>query len=110
MCPQQILMEWTHVGALTGFTYPETLMGFSQLACCDEKYSQLKLMNIKNNSENFMVNFWYLNISLSCRSNIYTRILNINPHELKFQWLLEYWSNSHEFNKLIIKNKMHTKK
>ena len=57
MCPQQILMEWTHVGALTGFTYPETLMGFSQLACCDEKYSQLKLMNIKNNSENFMVNF-----------------------------------------------------
>jgi hypothetical protein len=29
-----------------------------------KKYSQLKLMNIQNNSENFLVNFWYLNTSL----------------------------------------------
>ena len=37
---------------------------FSKLVCCGEKYSQLKLMNIQNNYKNFLVNSWYLNISL----------------------------------------------
>jgi hypothetical protein len=37
-------------------------------------------------------------------------ILTINFHELKICKLLEYWSNSHRFSKLVIKFKMHAKK
>jgi hypothetical protein len=51
-------------GALTGFAYPGMQKCSPQLVYYGEKYSQLKLMNIQNNSENFLVNFWYLNISL----------------------------------------------
>ena len=29
-----------------------------------EKYFKLELMNIQNNSKNFLTNFWYLNIIL----------------------------------------------
>ena len=49
-------MEKVHVGTLTGLTYREWRKSFPQLVSCSEKYSQLKLMNIQNNSKNFVVN------------------------------------------------------
>jgi hypothetical protein len=52
-----------HAGALTVFTYPKRRKGFSQLIYHSERFFQLKLMNIENNSENFLVNSWYLNIN-----------------------------------------------
>jgi hypothetical protein len=52
-----------HVGALTVFTYPERRKCFLQLIYHGERFFQLKLMDIKNNSENFLVNSWYLNIN-----------------------------------------------
>jgi hypothetical protein len=45
-----------HAGALTMFTYPKRRKGFSQLIYHSERFFQLKLMNIENNSENFLVN------------------------------------------------------
>jgi hypothetical protein len=54
--PKWILMEKVSVGTLTKFTYPGKRKGFPQPVCCGEKYSQLKLMNIQNNSKNFLVN------------------------------------------------------
>ena len=47
-----------HVDALIGFTYPERRKSFSQLVYCGKnKYSHLILLNIQNNSENFLVTF-----------------------------------------------------
>jgi len=37
---------------------------FTQLAYYDEKYFQLKFVNIQNNFENFLVNSWYLNTNI----------------------------------------------
>jgi hypothetical protein len=62
--PEQILMKRIYVGALTGFTYLGRWVGFPQVMRCGEKYSQLKLINIQNNSMNFLVNSWYLNVNL----------------------------------------------
>jgi hypothetical protein len=58
-----------HVGALTWLIYLERQKGFPRFVYCNEKYSQLKLMNILNNSENFLTNFWYLNTSLLVSSS-----------------------------------------
>jgi hypothetical protein len=55
------------------------------------KNTQLKLVDIYNISENFLVNSWYLDINHTWRSN------------------LEYWLNFHRFNEPIIKFKMHAK-
>ena len=52
-------MGRTRVSALTGFTYPERQKSFLQLVYCGEKYSQLKLVNTRNNSRNFLVNLWF---------------------------------------------------
>jgi len=53
-----------YVGALLGFTYLRRQKSFLQLVYHGEKYSQLKLINIQNNYENFIVNSWYLYFSL----------------------------------------------
>ena len=45
-----------HVGALTEFTYPGKQKSFSQLVYYGEKYLELKLVNIQNNSKNFLEN------------------------------------------------------
>jgi uncharacterized protein Veg len=68
-------MEKIHVGALIRFTHFGKRKSFPQLKCCGEKYSKLKLVNIENNSDNFLVTY---------RFNIYTKILTINSLELLF--------------------------
>jgi hypothetical protein len=40
-------MGIVHIGALIEFTYPGRRKYFSQLVHCDEKYFQLKLINVK---------------------------------------------------------------
>jgi len=57
-------MECVYIDALIGFTYPIRQNSFSQFVYYGEKYPQLKLVNIHKNFENFMLNSWYLNISL----------------------------------------------
>jgi hypothetical protein len=66
-------MGMVYIGALKGFNYHGRQNGSSQLIYYDEKYSHLKLMNIENNPENFLVNFWYLNISLLISSIFISR-------------------------------------
>ena len=72
------------------FTYPGRWRCFPQLVYCGEKSSNLKLVNIQKT-------FWELPSQLlifkyqpTYRSNIYTKMLIINFHELKFLRLLKY--------------------
>jgi hypothetical protein len=46
-----------HVDPLTWFNYHVRRKGFPQLMYYSEKYFQLELMNIQNNSKNFLTNF-----------------------------------------------------
>ena len=57
-------MKRVNVGALTRFIYPERRKNFPQFIYCGEKYFQLKLMNIQNNSDSFLIHPRYLIISL----------------------------------------------
>jgi hypothetical protein len=55
-----------------------------------EKYPQLKLMNIYNNSETLLVNPWYFKILVSLVGpTFYAKILTINSNELKYS---DYWN------------------
>jgi hypothetical protein len=44
--PKRILMKNIHIGVLTMFTNLGSRRVFSQFVYCDEKYFQLKLVNI----------------------------------------------------------------